>query len=64
MSEYDGKALFAKVDVDDLEDIAAKYSVSSIPTVLALKDGKQVGKFIGLREDDLIKKFVNDAIEH
>jgi thioredoxin-like negative regulator of GroEL len=37
--------------------------VSSVPTVIAVKNGKEVGKFIGLLDDDRIKKFVKDAIE-
>ncbi len=39
------------------------FQVSSIPTVIAVKNGKQVAQFIGLKEDDLIKKFVQDALE-
>ena len=37
--------------------------MSSVPTVIAVKNGKEVGKFIGLLDDDRIKKFVKDAIE-
>lgn len=34
--EYDGKAIIAKVDVDDNSDIAQQYEVMSIPTVIVL----------------------------
>lgn len=37
--------------------------VSSVPTVVAIKNGKEVGKFIGLIEEDKIKKFIKDAVE-
>merc|ERR1719205_383489 len=37
MENYDGKVDFAKVDVDDLQDVAMNYNISSIPTVLAIK---------------------------
>ena len=82
---YNGKADFAKVDIDQLSDLAADYRViylyvysfyvfnkfwvylflkiSSVPTVIAIKNGKEVGKFVGLLDDDRIKKFVKEAIE-
>jgi thioredoxin 1 len=37
---------FTKVDVDDLQDVAMKYGVSSMPTFLFFKNGEQVDKFI------------------
>ena len=63
MSAYEGKADFAKVDIDQLTDLAFDYNVNSVPTVIAIKNGKEVGKFVGLMDDDKIKKFVKDAIE-
>ena len=63
MTGFDGKADFAKVDIDSLSDLAFDYKVNSVPTVIALKNGKEVGKFVGLMDDDKLKKFVKDAIE-
>jgi len=45
--EYDGKALIGKVDVDSNPDVAMKYNIRSIPTILILKDGEVVDKQIG-----------------
>ena len=45
--EYEGKALIAKVDVDNNPEISFKYSVRSIPTVLYLKNGEVVDKQVG-----------------
>lgn len=36
-----------KIDVDDQAEIAQKYEVSSIPTVIVVEDGKEVHRFIG-----------------
>ena len=33
--------------------------VEAVPTVLAMKDGKIVGKFVGLKDDEELKSFVN-----
>lgn len=45
--EYEGKALIAKVDVDNNPEISFKYAVRSIPTVLFLKNGQIVDKQVG-----------------
>ncbi|MGC9330701.1 MAG: thioredoxin [Bacteroidales bacterium] len=46
-TEYDGKAIIGKVDVDSNPDIAAKYGVRNIPTVLFVKEGEIVDKQVG-----------------
>ncbi|CCG82164.1 Thioredoxin-1 [Taphrina deformans PYCC 5710] len=38
---------FIKVDVDDLSDVAADYSIRAMPTFLLFKDGEQVAEVVG-----------------
>ena len=38
-SQYEGKATFAKLNVDNVEEIPAKYRIMSIPCVVFIKDG-------------------------
>lgn len=38
-----------KVDVDDEGELATKFGVSSIPTVVLMKDGKEIGRSVGYR---------------
>lgn len=45
--DYDGKALVVKCDVDSSPEVAAKYSIRNIPTVLYFKDGKIADKQVG-----------------
>ena len=45
--EYEGKVKFGKLNVDDNQQVAMKYGVMSIPTVILFKDGKEVGRKIG-----------------
>lgn len=47
-SEYEGKAVIAKVDVDANQEFAAKYGVRNIPTVLVFKNGEVVEKQVGV----------------
>lgn len=46
---YAGKALVCKVDVDELSQIANRYNVKSIPTVVIFKAGKEVNRVVGYR---------------
>ncbi len=45
--EYDGKIKVAKVDVDNNPNIAVKYGIRSIPTVMIFQDGKVKEQVIG-----------------
>ena len=46
-AEYDGKAIIGKVDVDSNPNVAMKYGIRNIPTVLFVKDGSVVDKQVG-----------------
>lgn len=47
-----------KVNVDDFKDIAIKYGIMSIPTLIKFKDGEEVKKVIGYRtKEELLEDF-------
>ena len=46
---YEGKALIAKVDVDQCQDLAARFGIMSIPTVVFFQNGKEVGRRVGVQ---------------
>ncbi len=46
-SDYDGKAVIGKVDVDANPEVSAKFGIRSIPTLLVFKNGEIVDKQIG-----------------
>ncbi len=48
---YGGKALIAKVNVDEETRAANKYGISNIPTLILMKDGKEVKRFVGLQQE-------------
>jgi len=48
------------VDVDTETDLARRFQIGSIPTVLAFKDGKAVKTFVGATNEAGIKNFVKD----
>ena len=45
------KAVIAKVNVDENPDLAAKYGIRSIPTLILLKDGESKQQLIGLQQE-------------
>ncbi|HEX8463798.1 MAG TPA: thioredoxin [Abditibacterium sp.] len=46
-TNYEGKAKFFKVDVDETVEVAAKYGVQTIPNLLFFKDGQVVDQSVG-----------------
>ncbi len=47
----------AKVNVDEQEEIAARYKIMQIPTLILLKNGEVAGKSVGAITKDQIKDF-------
>ncbi len=45
--EYEGKAVIGKVDVDSNPEVAMKYGIRNIPTVLFVKNGEVADKQVG-----------------
>lgn len=45
--EYNGKVQFAKVNVDESPDLAGRFGVQGIPTLIIFKDGQEVGRLVG-----------------
>jgi thioredoxin 1 len=45
--EYEGKVTFAKLNTDENPDIASRYSIRGIPTLMFFKDGKVMDQVVG-----------------
>lgn len=52
----------AKVDIDELDELAAEYNVMSVPSVFALKKGVVVDSFVGLKDEDQLEAFLTKAL--
>ena len=50
--EFEGRAKIAKVDVDANQEIAARYGIRSIPTVMLFDKGEVIDRFVGVRPKD------------
>ncbi len=60
--EYTGKMDFAKVDVDANSQLAAKYGIASIPTMLVFKGGQPVQQITGYKPKKELKKVLDEVL--
>ena len=56
--EYDGQFLLAKVNADELQQLAAQLGVQSLPTVMLMQDGKTADGFQGLQTETAIREML------
>ena len=59
--EMHGSVTFGKVDIDHSQKIASTFQVTSVPTLILFKDGKEVNRLVGLRDAAAIKQFITSA---
>ena len=57
--EYDGKALVSKVDTDEEADLAEKFDVSTIPTIVFLKNGVEFDRKIGVTPEAALRDLLD-----
>ncbi len=60
--EYDGKVKFVKLNTDDNPQIAGKYGIRSIPTLLVFKGGEPVSQIVGFRPKSDLAKRLDEAL--
>ena len=58
-SEYSGRANVGKVNTDENQDIAIRFGIRSIPTIMFFKDGQQVDMVIGAVSKDVFVEKLN-----
>lgn len=54
---------FGKLNVDENPEISSEYSVMSIPTILFLKNGKEVDRIVGLSSKEELKSKIEKALK-
>ncbi|WP_010248269.1 thioredoxin [Acetivibrio cellulolyticus] len=61
-SEYNGKAKISKLNVQDENELAAKFRVMSIPTIMIFKNGDVVEKVVGARSKSELSSLIDKHI--
>ena len=60
--EYAGKLKIVKLNVDQNQQVAAQFGISSIPTLIMFRNGKEAGKMIGFQSKDALKKLIAGSL--
>ncbi len=60
-AELQGKVSILKLDIDHAQQVASSFEVSSVPTLILFKEGKEAGRIVGLRDADAIKQFIQSS---
>ncbi|HEX6159131.1 MAG TPA: thioredoxin [Thermoanaerobaculia bacterium] len=56
---YDGKAVIGKLNVDDNPNVAQRFGVTSIPTLMMFKEGKLVDRMVGAAPKNALQTFID-----
>jgi len=60
--EYNGKATFVKMDVDNNQNVPQRYGIRGIPTLILFKGGQEQERIVGAVSRDAIAKVVGKYI--
>ena len=55
-NDYEGKAIVGKVDVDNNPEVASKFGIRNIPTILFIKNGEIVDKQVGAAQKSALSE--------
>lgn len=62
-SEYEGKVLIVKVNVDESMETAQTYGIMSIPTIVFFKNGQEVDRVTGALPKDVFKEKLDNLVD-
>ena len=60
--EYEGKARFCKVNIDEASDLAMTYGVMSIPTLVIFFGGQEKERVVGLQNAGKLRAFIDGQL--
>jgi thioredoxin 1 len=53
-----------KLNVDENQELASKYGIRSIPSLLIFKDGKEIARTVGAATEQTYEKFVKTSLSN
>jgi thioredoxin 1 len=60
--DFEGRAKIIKVDTDKAQEVAVRFGIQSIPTLILLKNGEKVDQFVGLQQAETLKTALEKAL--
>src|ERR1041384_1776526 len=61
-NEYEGKAKFVKLNIDDNNQVAQQFGIKGIPTLILFKNGSEADRTVGLTTKDNISRMIDRAL--
>lgn len=61
-TEFQGKVNFAKLNIDEQSDIATKYNIRAIPTLLVFKNGKEISRTAGMKLKSVLSRELTELL--
>lgn len=58
-TEVHGKSIVAKIDVDEAQNIANNYDITSVPTIIVFVDGEEKYRTVGVKDLNSLKKLLS-----
>lgn len=62
VDEFEGKANICKVNTDEESDLAARFGVRSVPTLLFIKNGEVISQMVGATSEQVLKDKINSLL--
>ncbi|MCK5192962.1 MAG: thioredoxin [Desulfobulbaceae bacterium] len=62
-NQYHGIVSIMELNVDEHQESAMAFGITSIPTLIIFKDGKEIQRFVGLQSQDTLSKAIEDMLE-
>lgn len=62
-TDFEGKINIVKVNVDENKELASRYGIMSIPTMILFKDGKAIEKVSGFHPKEALTNYLNTKID-
>jgi putative thioredoxin len=60
--EYEGRFKFVKINVDEEQDLAARFNIQSMPHVYLFRDGRPVDSFLGAQSARVVRGWLDDHL--
>ncbi|XP_062132389.1 thioredoxin, mitochondrial [Drosophila sulfurigaster albostrigata] len=62
VNEQRGRVHLARVDIDELTDLALDYKVASVPSLMVMHNGKVLNRMVGLQTSEYLRDWLNEIV--
>lgn len=61
-AKYKGKYYFYQIDIDSAEELAQRFGITAVPTIIVFSKGKEIGRTSGYQDYDEFERFLNNLV--